>query len=206
MSIRPTIPVQLLLTGGFHIQCSPRPWPASSITLVERPYFDHGLLRKHLTCFPHHRQLVESYLSPCSLQSYDITVDYASSSTDGLGRKYCTTVGGQRMPRNVRCLMFGRNHAEIDLQGSFYELVRRLGMKHSSAYAPLPSIGDVRAQLQRDPWVSALEVSHPGTIKHLPLRIMNSIPWRPHQRIMQRSFPALLRNLWLKLYRLKPRR
>ena len=89
------------------------------------------------------------------------------------------------MPRNVRCLMFGRNHVEIDLQRSFYELLRRV--KHSSTYMP-PSRRS--ASTATRPVDSALEASHPRTIKQLPLRIINSTV-RPRLHIMQHSFQVL---------------
>ena len=37
-------------------------------------------------------------------------------------------MGGQRIPRAARLLLFGRNHCEVDLKKFFYELVRRLGL------------------------------------------------------------------------------
>ena len=58
VSIRPTFPAPLLQMGGFHIQCPAQPWAHPALTLVEKPMIDHGLLRKHLTKHPHHRQLI----------------------------------------------------------------------------------------------------------------------------------------------------
>ena len=145
-----------------------------TLTLVERPIIDHGLLRKHLTLYPHHRQLIESYLSPCVPQNSSIEIGYSPRATDQLGRKYCCTMGGQRMPRTARLLLFGRHHCEIDLKGSFYELVRRLGLLYMPDHVPLPTIDDLRAQLYRDPYVQAVEALRPHTVKQLPLRIINS--------------------------------
>ena len=96
--------------------------------LVEQPHIDHGLLRRHLTLSPQHRALIESYLAPYSTQCPCIEVPYSARSEDGLGRKYCFTVGGQRLPKEVRLLLFGKTHVEVDLKGSFYELVRRLSL------------------------------------------------------------------------------
>jgi hypothetical protein len=77
-------------------------------TLVERPAIDHGLLRRHLTLHPHHRQLIESYLSPCMPQCCSIEIGYSPKTDDHLGRKYCCTMGGQRLPRAARLLLFGK--------------------------------------------------------------------------------------------------
>ena len=115
VSIRPTFPTPLLQVGGFKIQCSDQTCTYPCWILVERPRLDHGLLRKHLTLHPLHRQLIEGYLSPCLPQNSSIEVDYSPRSFDNQGRKYCCVIGGQRMPRDVRILLFGQNHSEIDL-------------------------------------------------------------------------------------------
>ena len=174
MSIRPTFPISIFQAGGFHIQSFEQPWVQPVFTLVERPAIDHGLLRRHLTLHPHHRQLIESYLSPCMPQCCSIEIGYSPKTDDHLGRKYCCTVGGQRLPRAARLLLFGKNHSEIDLKGSFYELVRRLGLYYLPDHMPLPTIDDLRAMLSRDPYIRAVETLRPQTIKQLPLRIINS--------------------------------
>ena len=69
VSIKPSFPVSPFQVGGFHIESFEPPWSQPTLTLVERPSVDHGLLRKHLTLHPHHRQLIESYLSPCLPQN-----------------------------------------------------------------------------------------------------------------------------------------
>ena len=174
VSIRPAFPAPLFQVGGFHIQCFEQPWVQPVLALVERPSIDHGLLRRHLTLHPHHRQLVESYLSPCVPQCSSIEIGYSPRASDHLGRKYCCTMGGQRMPRAARLLLFGRSHCEVDLKGSFYELVRRLGLRYLPDHMPLPAIDDLRAMLSRDPYIRAVEALRPDTIKQLPLRIINS--------------------------------
>ena len=68
VSIRPAFPMTLFQAEGFHIQCFEQPWVHPVLALVERPFIDHGLLRRHLTLHPYHRQLIESYLSPCMPQ------------------------------------------------------------------------------------------------------------------------------------------
>ena len=75
VSIKPSFPTGLFQVGGFHIQSFEQPWSQPILTLVERPSIDHGLLRKHVTLHPHHRQLIESYLSPCLPQNCSIEID-----------------------------------------------------------------------------------------------------------------------------------
>ena len=174
VSIKPSFPTALFQVGGFHIQCFEQPWSQPTLTLVERPSIDHGLLRKHVTLHPHHRQLIESYLSPCLPQNCSIEIDYSPKAADNHGRRYCCTIGGQRLPRAARLLLFGRNHCEIDLKGSFYELVRRLGLLFAPDFVPLPTIDELRAQLSRDPCIQKVQAIYPDTIKQLPLRIINS--------------------------------
>ena len=173
-SIKPTLPTPLLQVGGFHIQSCEPPWMVRAITLVEKPHIDHGLLRRHLTLSPQHRILIESYLAPYSTQYPSIEIPYSSRSGDGLGRRYCLTVGGQRLPKEVRLLLFGRTHAEVDLKGSFYELVRRLSLRFLPQQAPLPTIDELRHLLANDPYIRAVGEKCPQTIKRLPLRVINS--------------------------------
>ena len=72
-------------------------------------------------------------------------------------------MGGQRIPRTARLLLFGRNHCEIDLKGSFYELVGRLGLLFMPGLIPLPAIDELRAQLYRDPYIREVEAICPYT-------------------------------------------
>ena len=76
--------------------------------------------------------------------------------------------------RDVRLLLFGHSHVEVDLKGSFYELTRRLGLRFLPSHIPLPPIEDLRAMLAHDPYISAVDNELPGTIKKLPLRVINS--------------------------------
>jgi len=103
-----------------------------------------------------------------------IEIDYSPKAADNHGRRYCCTVGGQRLPRAARLELFGQTHCEIDLKGSFYELVRRLGLLFAPDLVPLPNIDEFRAQIARDPYIQKVEAICPDTIKQLPLRIINS--------------------------------
>ena len=141
---------------------------------MELPHIDHGLLRRHLALKPSHRQILESYLSPRTTQQPQVEIAYSPRSSDNHGRHYCNTVGGQRLPKEVRLLLFGHTHAEIDLRGAFYELSRRLGRRFLPQHMPLPPIGELRAALARDPYIQAVEEKSVGLIKKLPLMVINS--------------------------------
>ena len=63
---------------------------------------------------------------------------------------------------------------EVDLKGSFYELVRRLSLSLLPHYTPLPTIDELRRLLASDPYIRAVGEKCPDTIKRLPLRVINS--------------------------------
>jgi len=112
-------------------------------------------------------------------------------------------MGGQRLPRAARLLLFGRNHCEVDLKGSFYELVRRLGLLYMPDHVPLPTIDDLRAQLYCDPYIQAVEALCPHTVKQLPLRIINSSIDATYQHLQSivdgspgANLGAALHQLW----------
>ena len=112
-------------------------------------------------------------------------------------------MGGQRIPGTARLLLFGRNHCEVDLKGSFYELVRRLGLLFMPNHVPLPTIDDLRAQLYRDPYIQAVEALCPHTVKQLPLRIINSSIDATYQHLQSivdgspgANLSATLHQLW----------
>ena len=64
---------------------------------------------------------------------------------------------GANHKKEARLLLFGRNHCEVDLKGSFYELIRRLGLHYLPDHIPLPAIDDLRAMLSRDPYIAAVK-------------------------------------------------
>ena len=55
-------------------------------------------------------------------------VEYVSSSVDGYGRVYARQVGAQLLPRDVRAMIYGKTHKEVDMTGAHYEILRRLSL------------------------------------------------------------------------------
>lgn len=77
----------------------------------------------------------------------------------------------QRLPRELRLLLYGRSHKEVDLSGAHYEMIRAMTCSDS-----LPPTGELRGWL-RDAWDCLPEVS-PNMVKEeakmLPIRVINS--------------------------------
>ena len=55
-----------------------------------------------------------------------LTVEYLTPANDASGRLYATQICAQRLPRELRLLMYGSNHKEVDLTGAHYELIRAM--------------------------------------------------------------------------------
>ena len=54
----------------------------------------------------------------------------------------------QRLSHLFRLALFGSNHGEIDLNGAFYELVRRFHLQLPASHPQLMSIHELRQHLQ----------------------------------------------------------
>ena len=100
-------------------------------------------------------------------------VDYTPRSEDHLGRCYCVQLGAQRLSRLFRLALFGHNHGEIDLNGAFYEIVRRFHLQLPAPHPQLMSIHELRQHLH-DFYGCWPNASANGLVKRLPLRVMNS--------------------------------
>ena len=56
-----------------------------------------------------------------------LTVEYLTPANDASGRLYATQISAQKLPRELRLLIYGRTHKEVDLTGAHYELITALG-------------------------------------------------------------------------------
>ena len=95
-------------------------------------------------------------------------VEYMTTSLDNLGRLYGRGPCAQRLPRTVRLLLFGRTHQEVDMAGSFYEIMRRL-----SQDPLLPHIFDLR-KIINDLLGLVPQDQRQLAIKRHPLIVMNA--------------------------------
>ena len=69
-------------------------------------------------------------------------------TVDGLGgRFYSVGNAAQRLPRQVRLLLFGNSHWEIDISGAHYELMRRQ-CKMDEVHLALQPIAQMRDYLR----------------------------------------------------------
>ena len=55
-----------------------------------------------------------------------LTVEYLTPANDASGRLYATQISAQKLPRDLRLLIYGSTHKEVDLTGAHYELIRAL--------------------------------------------------------------------------------
>ena len=77
----------------------------------------------------------------------------------------------QRLPRELRLLMYGSNHKEVDLTGAHYELIRAM-----TGSVTLPPTHLLRSRL-RETWaVDQFAAPEPSLneVKMLPIRVINS--------------------------------
>ena len=102
-----------------------------------------------------------------------VLVDYTPRSEDNLGRCYCVQMGAQQLSRLFRLALFGFNHGEIDLNGAFYELVRRFHLQLPAPHPQLMSIHELRQHLL-DFYGGWPNAGVNSLVKRLPLRVMNS--------------------------------
>ena len=93
-----------------------------------------------------------------------MVVEYVASSVDGQGRVYARQVGAQQLPKDVRALVYGRTHKEVDMTGAHYEILRRVSQSTS-----LPCVTPLRDRL-RQVW------SHAGVeqLERFPIRVLNA--------------------------------
>ena len=51
-----------------------------------------------------------------------MSVEYVTPASDGRGRLYARQIGAQSLPRQLRLLIYGETHKEVDISGAHYEL------------------------------------------------------------------------------------
>ena len=113
------------------------------------------------------RQLGQIVLATQKLTK-PMLVEYLSSSVDGYGRVYARQVGAQLLPRDVRAMIYGKTHKEVDMTGAHYEILRRLSLSDT-----LPQVSDLR-NLLRQVWENTSAASVEEEVKRFPIRIINA--------------------------------
>ena len=140
------------------------------LLLTEIPGTDLPRLQKFLMRAEHqkYRRDIESYLVSTVNLSQPRVVEYTATSIDQLGRLYGRGPCAQRLPRVVRLLLFGKTHQEVDMTGSFYEIMRRL-----SKDPLLPHITTLREIISDLLWLVPHD-QRQSIIKRHPLIVMNA--------------------------------
>ena len=139
-----------------------------SLTLHERPHIHHPPLAAYWQQHPAHRQDLVRYLAKHKAHATvsGLQMTYWRTSGDGKGRFYAQGPAAQRLPKELRILLFGRTHIEIDIIGAFYEIIRRMANRlreteNSSTLPVLPTIEQARqAKLSTDIHQAANAVCH----------------------------------------------
>ena len=170
-------PVEIPVEAPYHIALQ-----AGAIVLDERPPGTTILLLTETTNISvqevlqfayqpgnaRYRKELQAYLSGTANLTRPRVVEYTASATDHLGRLYGRGPCAQRLPRKLRLLLFGRNHQEVDMIGSFYEIMRRLSNDQQ-----LPRIAELRAVLSD--LLGLIPNDQRGrVIKRHPLIVMNA--------------------------------
>ena len=100
-----------------------------------------------------------------------LTVEYLTPANDASGRLYATQICAQRLPLELRLLIYGSTHKEVDLTGAHYELIRAM-----TGSVTLPPTRLPRGRL-REIWtgdhIAAPELSF-DEVKMLPIRVINT--------------------------------
>ena len=170
-------PIEIPTPAPYHMAMQ-----AGAIVLDERPSGDTILLLTELpssgllqiqqflmkTDHQRYKREIEAYLVSTANLTQPRLVEYMPTSLDNLGRLYGRGPCAQRLPRTVRLLLFGRTHQEVDMAGSFYEIMRRL-----SQDPLLPHIVDLR-KIINDLLGLVPQDQRQLAIKRHPLIVMNA--------------------------------
>ena len=129
----------------------------------------HVLLRRH----PHYKWVAMDYIALAVSSSHCLSVGY-KPTVDALGgRFYSVGNAAQRLPRQVRLLLFGNSHWEIDISGAHYELMRRQ-CKTNKVHLTLQPVAQMRDCLRGALRAYLAEDEVGSLAKTWPLVILNS--------------------------------
>ena len=166
------LPYQLAQSLGFIIEqgiASHVP----AFVLTERPAPTPPELHTLLQLHPHYKFISLDYIASAVASSHCLSVGYKPTIDAFGGRYYAVGNAAQRLPRQVRLLLFGDSHWEIDISGAHYELMRRQ-CKSAAVHLGLPPIAQVREYLREALSTHIAEGSVGTVVKTWPLVIINS--------------------------------
>ena len=84
-----------------------------------------------------------------------LKITYWRTSSDGKGRYYAQGPAAQRLPQELRILLYGRTHTEIDVIGAFYEIIRRTALtlgttEDAERPPPIPGVEQARHIIEQE--------------------------------------------------------
>ena len=165
-------PFHLVQALGFIIQQGDAT-QAPAFVLTEcpspTPQEMHTLLRRH----PHYKWVAMDYIALAVSSSHCLNVGYKPTVNSMGGRFYSVGNAAQRLPRQVRLLLFGNSHWEIDISGAHYELMRRQ-CRAAEVHLTLLPIAQMRSYLTRALSAQIAENDINLLVKTWPLVIINS--------------------------------
>ena len=165
-------PFHLVQALGFIIQQGDA-MQAPAFVLTEcpspTPQEMHALLRRH----PHYKWVAMDYIALAVSSSHRLNVGYKPTVNSMGGRFYSVGNAAQRLPRQVRLLLFGNSHWEIDISGAHYELMRRQ-CRAAEVHLSLLPITQMRSYLTRALRAQIAETDISLLVKTWPLVIINS--------------------------------
>ena len=128
-----------------------------SLTLNEHPHIHYPPLAAYLQQHPTHRQDLVRYLAKYRAHACaaGLKITYWRTSSDGKGRYYAQGPAAQRLPKELRTLLYGRTHTEIDVIGAFYEIIRRTALtlattEDAERPPPIPDVEQARHIIEQE--------------------------------------------------------
>ena len=121
-------PIALLQQLGFELHVLPpshSTHPGPHLCLTEQPNL-HPDMNPFLTAYPRARRAYTNYVQQVASHGGTLVTTYHPTALDDEGRYYATSPSAQNLPKPLRLLLFGNTHAEVDITGAHYELIRRL--------------------------------------------------------------------------------
>ena len=160
-----------------------------SLTLSEHPHIHYPPPAAYWQQHPTHRQDLVRYLAKYKAHAMQagLQITYWRTSSDGKGRFYAQGPAAQRLPKELRILLFGRTRVEIDITGAFYEIIHRTtsNLQETPEYRHLPVLLPIEQARQHaeqellrhhhNPMLHQLpngSSTLPSTPRSLPLRIL----------------------------------
>ena len=169
-------PYQLSQSLGFLIEQGDVT-QAPAFVLTECPSPAPPGLSALLRLKPHYKFVTMDYLAASAASTHRLVVGYKPTVVARGGRYYAVGNTAQRLPRQVRLLLFGSSHWEIDISGAHYELMRR----HCKAVAVHLDLLPITATTDLD-----------QLVKTWPLVIINSATPQEVKKRLQGDLPPFL--------------